>query len=82
MKFMIEFRLKPGHKDEVLATFERVGPNRNAGVTFRGAWIATRSDTIFVLAEGDDESRVAEVASNWSEHGVATVHAVIAVDQL
>jgi hypothetical protein len=82
MKFMIEFRLKPGHKDHVLATFERVGPNRNEGVTFRGAWVATHSDVIFVLAEGDDESRVAEVAGKWSEHGEATVHAVIDVDEL
>jgi hypothetical protein len=82
MKYMIEFRLKAGHKEQVLKTFEKVGPNRNPGVDFRGAWIGARNDVIFVLAESDDESRIADVAKSWQVHGEATVHAVVDVEQL
>lgn len=82
MKYMIEFRVKPGHKEKMLATFERIGPNRNAGVAFRGAWVGSRSDVIFVLAEGDDESRMAAVAQAWSQHGEATLHAVVDIEQI
>jgi hypothetical protein len=82
MKFMIEFLLKPGHKEQVLETFEQVGPNRNPGVAFHGAWIGARSDIIFVLAESDDESRIADVIQSWQVHGKATAHAVVDVEQL
>ena len=81
MKYMVEFRLKPGHKEKILATFEEIGPNRNEGITFRGAWIGAHSDVIFVLAESDDEARLAAVAQSWSAHGDATLHAVIDIEQ-
>jgi len=35
MKFMIEFRLKPGSKNKAAEAFEKRGPNRSSGVTFR-----------------------------------------------
>jgi len=81
MKYIVELRLKPGHKEPVLQAFERTGPNRNAGVAFRGAWVGTRSDVIFVLAESDDESRLAAVAQAWSEHADATLHPVLDIEQ-
>jgi hypothetical protein len=82
MKFMVEFRLRPGHKEQVLAEFERVGPNRQDGVAFRGAWVGSHSDIIFVLAESADEARLAEVAKSWSVHGELTLHAVVDVNEL
>lgn len=82
MKFMVEFHLTPGHKQQVLDSFERVGPNRNAGVAFRGAWVGSRSDIIFVLAESDAESRIAEVVASWGEHGTATVHVVADINEM
>jgi hypothetical protein len=83
MKFMIEFRLKPGHKEQVLETFEKTGPNRHPGVTFRGAWVGSRSDVIFVLLESDEgESTVANLAESWKAHGEAKFHAVVDVDEV
>ncbi|MCI0357740.1 MAG: DUF3303 family protein [Planctomycetaceae bacterium] len=82
MKYMVEFHVKPGQKEKMLERFERIGPNREVGVKFRGAWIGIRSDVIFVLAESEDESRVAAVAQSWSAHADATVHAVIDIEQI
>jgi hypothetical protein len=81
MKYMIEFRLKPGHKEKALARFEQIGPNRNPGISFRGAWIGAQSDLAFALVESDDESRVAAVAQSWSEHADTTLHAVVDIEQ-
>jgi hypothetical protein len=82
MKFMVEFRVQPGHKEQVLAEFERMGPNRQGGVTFRGGWVGSHSDMIFVLAETDDEARLAEVAQSWSVHGESKLYAVVDVNDL
>jgi Domain of unknown function (DUF3303) len=81
MKFMVEFRLKPGSKNKAAEAFERRGPNRNPDVTFRQAWVATSSDVVFVLVEGSDEAHVAAAAQSWSEHGQSQLHRVIDVEQ-
>jgi hypothetical protein len=81
MKFMIEFRVKPGQKEKMIATFEKVGPNRNSGVALRGAWIGSRSDVIFALVESDDEARAAAAAQAYSAHADATLHAVNDIEQ-
>ena len=69
MQFMVEFRLKPGSKAKAVELFERRGPSRNPGVTFRGAWIGAESDQAFVLVEAADEAHVAQAAEAWREHG-------------
>jgi hypothetical protein len=81
MKFIVQFQLKPGSKQAVVETFERVGPNRNPGVSFRGAWIGSRTDLAFVLVESDDEGLVAKVSEAWREFGEPTIHPVIDVEQ-
>jgi hypothetical protein len=81
MKFIVEFRLKPGSKNKVMEIFETRGPSRNPGVLFRQAWIGTRSDLVFVLAESDSEPLVASVADSWSEHGDYQIHPVIDIEQ-
>ncbi|MCE9552889.1 MAG: DUF3303 domain-containing protein [Planctomycetes bacterium] len=80
MKFMVQFRLNPGSKKKAVESFERMGPNRNPGVAFRGAWIAVRSDVVFVLTESDDEALVAKVSEIWSEYGDCQIHPVIDVE--
>lgn len=80
MKFMVEFRLKPGSKEKAVESFERMGPNRNPGVSFHGAWIGIRSDTAFVLTESDDEALVATVAESWSEYGDCQIQPVIDIE--
>lgn len=81
MKFIVEFRLKPGSKNKVVEIFETRGPNRTAGVWFRQAWIGTKSDLVYVLAESESESFIISAAQPWSEHGDYQIHPVIDIDE-
>ena len=81
MKFMIEFRLKPGSKNKAVEAFEQRGPNRTPGVTFRQGWIGANADVVFVLAESTDEALVAKAAQSWSEHGQSQIFRVIDAEQ-
>ena len=81
MKFMVEFRLKPGAKNKAVEAFEQRGPNRIQGVTFEGAWIGNHSDVAFVLVDSEDEAHVTKVADLWSEFGQPQIHQVIDVQQ-
>jgi hypothetical protein len=81
MKFMIEFRLKPGSKKKAMEIFETRGPNRTPGVSLRQAWVGTKADLVFVLAESESESLVSTAAQSWSEHGESQIHAVIDIEQ-
>jgi hypothetical protein len=64
-----------------LERFEQEGPNRNPGVKFRGAWIGSHSDRIFVLAEAAEQSLVEDVARSWSEFGRHQIHPVTDIEQ-
>ena len=81
MKFMVEFHLKPGIKDEVVDRFDLRGPNRQPGVAFLGAWIANRSDLIFILCESEDPELVERASQPWLEYGDFTLHPVVDVQQ-
>ena len=59
MKYMVEFRLKPGSKSKAVEYFESRGPNRNPGVTFRGAWVV--AEILMDRVSGDGESRAGDV---------------------
>ena len=82
MKFIVEFRLRPGSKNQVVENFELVGPNRHAGVALQNAWIGTRSDVIFVLVESAEEALVAKAGQTWKEHGEVRIEPVIDVEQI
>ena len=77
MNFIVEFQLKPGTKEHAVAVFEQRGPNRHPGVSFKGAWIGSRSDIAFVLVDGVDEAEVARVARTWAAFGETKIHPVI-----
>lgn len=81
MKFMVEFRLKPGSKNKAAEVFEQRGPNRTPGVTFRQAWIGASTDVVFVLVESSDEALVGKLAQSWSEHGQSQIYRVIDAEQ-
>lgn len=81
MKFIVEFRLKTGNKNQALAAFEERGPNRSPGVIFRGAWIGTRSDVIFALVESADEALVSQAARSWKEDVDFEVTEVLDIEQ-
>ena len=81
MKFIVEFRLKPGSKNQAIEIFETRGPIRNPGVSFRQAWIGTKSDLVFVLAESESESLINSAAQSWSAHGDYQIHPVIDIEQ-
>ena len=80
MKFIVEFRLKPGLKRKAVEVFELREPNRNPGVTLQQAWIGNHSDIVYLLAESESESLVQKVAQGWSEYGTFEVHSVIDVE--
>lgn len=82
MKFVVEFRLNAGSKNKVLEIFESKGPNRVPGVHFRHAWIGTKSNVVFVVAESDSEAQINAAAETWKEHGSYQIHPVIDIEQL
>jgi hypothetical protein len=79
--FLLEFRLNPGSKTKVVDLFELRGPNRAPGVSFRNAWIGTRTEQIFVLCESADEQLVEQACQAWSEFGQFQIHPVINHEQ-
>jgi hypothetical protein len=81
MRFMVEFRLKPGMKDQAVEYFEVRGPSRNPGVTLLGAWIGKDADVVFVLIEGANESQVEAAGQAWSEFGSFERFSVVDVEQ-
>jgi hypothetical protein len=81
MTFMVQFSVKPGNKNKAVETFEKRGPNRNPGVTFRGAWIGSHTDVVYALVESSDESLVTQAARSWSELGDYRITQVIDVEQ-
>jgi hypothetical protein len=81
MKYMAKVQLQPGTKNTVMETFERIGPNRNPGVAFRGAWLGTQADVVFVLVESDDDAAVDRAIQNWNPPGQLELHPVVDVDQ-
>ena len=81
MKFFVQFKLKPGNKQKVLELFELRGPNRNPGVTLKGAWIGKKEDVIFVLAESDDETILENAAQEWGQFGEYQITPVIDLEQ-
>ncbi len=81
MKFMVEFRLKPGSQRQIVEAFELRGPNRNPGVSFRGAWVGTRSDVIFALGESTDEALIVQACQSWDEEGAYTIYPVVDIEQ-
>lgn len=81
MKFIVECVIKPEMKNRTIELFEQRGPNRNPGVSFRGAWIGTQSDSAFVLVESPDEAAVRGAINAWSEIGSFRITQVIDVEQ-
>jgi hypothetical protein len=81
MKFIVEFRLKPGKRNQAVDLFEQRGPNRISGVSFRSAWIGAHADIAFVLVESADETTVRAAANSWGAIGDADITQVIDVEQ-
>jgi hypothetical protein len=78
---MVEFRIKPGNKNQAVVAFEQRGPSRDPGMTFLGAWIGKQSDVAFVLVESENEAHVFKIAESWSAFGEAKVYAVTDIQQ-
>jgi hypothetical protein len=81
MKFMVELRLKPGSTYRAIDAFEQRGPNRTAGVSFRGAWVGTRSEVIYALVESAEEALVCEASRAWAEVGDCEISPVVDIEQ-
>ena len=81
MKFFVKFQLKPGNKKKLLELFELRGPNRNPGVTLKGAWIGKKEEVIYVLAESDDETLLVNAAQAWGQCGDYEITPVIDLEQ-
>jgi hypothetical protein len=81
MKFIVECQIQAGKKNRAIELFEQRGPNRNPGVSFRGAWIGAQADIAFVLVESPDEEAVKGAINTWSEIGNFRITQVIDVEQ-
>jgi hypothetical protein len=81
MKFIAQFRLNPGIKNQAVEYFESRGPNRNPGVTFLGAWVGKDTDTAFVLLEAASAEQVQAAGQAWSEFGTFELFPVLDVQQ-
>jgi hypothetical protein len=80
-KYIVQFRLEPGTKNQTVQAFEERGPSRDPGVQFRGAWIGTKSDVVFVLVEASDEADVSKAAQVRSATGNYEIHPVIDIEK-
>lgn len=81
MKFMAQFQIQPGKKNQVLEAFEKRGPSRTAGVKFVDAWIGIKADVAFVLLEAADEARVVEESLPWKSFGDVQIVPVNDIEQ-
>jgi hypothetical protein len=81
MTFIVEFRLKPGSKNQIVDEFEARGPDRNSGVRLESAWIGKSADVIFAIGESESEADVKEACSRWSETGEYKIYPVINIEQ-
>jgi hypothetical protein len=81
MKYIVELRLKAGSTYRAIEAFEQRGPNRSAGVSFRGAWVGTRSEVIFALVESDEESLVRDASAAWADVGEFNINPVVEIEQ-
>ena len=81
MKYMVQFRFQADNKQAVLEKFERLGPNRHAGVVFRSAWIGVDANLAFVLVESDSEDQVTAAAETWKAQGEFSIHPVIDIER-
>jgi hypothetical protein len=81
MKFIVELRLKPGSTYRAIEAFEQRGPNRSAGVSFRGAWVGTQSEVIFALVESSEEALVRDASAAWSEVGEFKINPVVEIEE-
>lgn len=81
MHFIVECQLKAGTKNQAVAQFEKVGPNRHQGVTFRGAWIGAHKDVAFVVVESAEESLVTAAAKSWAGLDGFQITEVVNVEQ-
>ena len=81
MKYMVQFLFKSEGKAEALEQFERLGPNRHAGVTFRSAWIGADRGVAFVLVESASEELVKQAADSWKSQGEYSIYPVVDIEQ-
>ena len=81
MKFIVEVRLNPGAKNQVVDAFELRGPNRSANVKFEKAWLGSRDDLAFVLVDSNEEASVVEACCNWNAFGKTQVYPVTDIEQ-
>jgi len=78
---MVELRLKADSTRRAMEAFEQRGPNRVAGVSFRGAWVDTQREMVFALVESDDENLVREASLAWADVGDCEIHPVVEIEQ-
>ncbi|MDZ4782343.1 MAG: DUF3303 family protein [Planctomycetia bacterium] len=81
MKYMVQFKLRPGVKNQVIDSFELRGPNRNPGVKFLGAWIGNEVEVVFALLEASDDRHLAAAGASWGQFGEFEVFPVTDVEQ-
>ena len=81
MKYMVQFRLKPGAKNQAMEAFEAKGPNRTPGVSFLGAWVGAKSEVVFALLECADEAHLTQAGDAWSAFGQYDVTPVLDITQ-
>lgn len=81
MKFMVRSRLKPGSVPRAIEAFETRGPNRSPGVSFRGAWVDSHSELVFVLVDSAEESLVRDASRTWGDILEIEIHPVVEIEQ-
>jgi hypothetical protein len=82
MTFMIEFALPPDERQQMLAKFEAIGPNRMPGVAFRKAWVATHENRVFALVESTNEAQVQAACAEWTEQAPPRIIPVVDIEQV
>lgn len=67
MKFMISWKIAPGHHRPAGEAFLKSGAPTPEGLTLIGRWHAAGSATGWALVEGDDPTALAEHTAQWAD---------------
>lgn len=82
MKYLIEFRYDPSHRQTFREAFESIGFSRISGASLVNGWVSTKDCTAFLLAEASDANRIEEACRQWSQFGTWTIHPVHDLEQV
>lgn len=77
MLFVINWEVKPEHRDEVLSRFKNKKEGMHEGVKMIGAWHAITQEEGWAVAEAEDSIKLGKWLHAWTDLNVNHVTPVV-----